>query len=219
MYFSRVRVHLNRLPPVMRAKVIAAGDYAWHQWLWQLFPEQSQERMLFRRDDTRSINTFYVVSASAPSGTHELFSVETKLYHPSLLKGATLLFSLRANPVITRQKKRYDVLMDAKCQAKKNAIPKDGIWNMQEQAAKEWLIAQGKRHGFSLEEYGDECRVMSYQQHRLQKRVELAPIQFSSVDYEGRLTVTDPELFSAALVSGLGKSKGFGCGLLLVKKG
>jgi len=40
----------------------------------------------------------------------------------------------------------------------------------------------------------------------------------STVDFQGILTVTDPELFRKALYEGLGKSKAFGCGLMLVRR-
>ncbi|MEA2080768.1 MAG: type I-E CRISPR-associated protein Cas6/Cse3/CasE [Pseudomonadota bacterium] len=42
-------------------------------------------------------------------------------------------------------------------------------------------------------------------------------INFSTLDYSGLLTVTDPELFKAALFQGIGPAKAFGCGLLLVR--
>lgn len=44
-------------------------------------------------------------------------------------------------------------------------------------------------------------------------------IQFSSVDYTGMLTVTDPGLFLQRLSQGYGKSRAFGCGLMLIKPG
>lgn len=43
--------------------------------------------------------------------------------------------------------------------------------------------------------------------------------QFSSVDYTGMLTVTDPGLFLQRLSQGYGKSRAFGCGLMLIKPG
>ncbi|WP_225391738.1 type I-E CRISPR-associated protein Cas6/Cse3/CasE, partial [Escherichia coli] len=41
----------------------------------------------------------------------------------------------------------------------------------------------------------------------------------SSVDYTGMLTVTDPGLFLQRLSQGYGKSRAFGCGLMLIKPG
>ncbi|MCI5220551.1 MAG: type I-E CRISPR-associated protein Cas6/Cse3/CasE, partial [Candidatus Electrothrix sp. LOE2] len=43
-------------------------------------------------------------------------------------------------------------------------------------------------------------------------------IQFSLLDLSDRLTVTDPNVFTRALFRGIGPAKGFGCGLLLVRR-
>ena len=40
----------------------------------------------------------------------------------------------------------------------------------------------------------------------------------STLDFSGLLTVTAPEKFLSALYGGIGPAKGFGCGLLLVKR-
>ena len=44
-------------------------------------------------------------------------------------------------------------------------------------------------------------------------------IQFSSVDYSGVLVVNEPTLFLQRLIQGYGKSRAFGCGLMLIKPG
>jgi CRISPR system Cascade subunit CasE len=65
----------------------------------------------------------------------------------------------------------------------------------------------------------DFTHVVSFQSQRLSHRNGEKPITFSTVDYAGYLTVTDPALFIKALRSGLGKSKALGCGLMMVKRG
>ena len=44
-------------------------------------------------------------------------------------------------------------------------------------------------------------------------------IQFSSVDYSGVLVVNDPERFLQRLAVGFGKSRAFGCGMMMIKPG
>jgi uncharacterized membrane protein len=85
-----------------------------------------------------------------PSMQHPLFVVETKPFRPSLEKGLTLDFQLRANPVITRNKKRHDVMMDAKLKAKTDGEAQERWWQIQQEAAQEWLEKQGNLHGFHL---------------------------------------------------------------------
>lgn len=43
-------------------------------------------------------------------------------------------------------------------------------------------------------------------------------ISLSTVEFSGALTVTEPDAFNRALLRGIGHAKGFGCGLLLVRR-
>jgi len=55
-----------------------------------------------------------------------------------------------------------------------------------------------------------------YQWHALPRKGKDAG--FSSVDFEGEIEVMDTELFTKALFDGIGPAKGFGCGLMLVRR-
>lgn len=55
-----------------------------------------------------------------------------------------------------------------------------------------------------------------YQWHALPRKAKTAG--FSSVDFEGELQVIDATAFSKALFNGIGPAKGFGCGLMLVRR-
>jgi CRISPR system Cascade subunit CasE len=234
MYLSRTQLQISKLTPEMLEKWNSATSYASHQWLWQLFPEQDTRQFLFRQELN---GRFFILSARPPSTRHSLFIVETKAFRPQIEKGMMLDFQLRANPVVTRNKKRSDVMMDAKYQAKANGVPPEQWWERQQESAQAWLEKQGNMHGFRLlnptfddfshwagPEYADSniasrsACIGAYQQHRIARRSEENPIVFSSVDYAGGLCVTDVSLFEQALFQGLGKCKGLGCGLLMVKR-
>lgn len=220
MYFSKVELKLERLPYVMQQKWWSAGEYVMHQWLWQLFPDENKRSFLFHKDQKTKKPLFYLLSEAAPLANHELFKVDTKLYAPQLTIGMKLSFLLRANPVVMKQGKRCDAMMNAKYQAKQQGLSSNEIKALQYQAAIDWLIKQSEKRGFSLQQNDPSavsCNVISYNQHLLNKKSELKPISYSSVDFEGVLTVTDPKLFLATLYQGIGKSKGFGCGLFLIK--
>lgn len=60
-----------------------------------------------------------------------------------------------------------------------------------------------------------DCDIFAYQQHQVAKGKN--QIRFSTVDIVGQLEVTDPEKFTEALFNGIGRSKAFGCGLMLIK--
>ncbi len=85
-----------------------------------------------------------------------------------------------------------------------------------------WLDRQGKQHGFALLEdrYGlPKLQNSAYRWHALHKKRDKGEKSgFSSVDFTGELQVTDEHKFLKALFEGIGRSKAFGCGLLLVKR-
>lgn len=140
MYLSRIQLRFNQLRPEMLEKWHSARPYASHQWLWQLFPEQESRQFLFREE---AHGGFFMLSAIPPLAQHSLFLVETKAFNPQLTNGLMLDFQLRANPVITRNGKRSDVMMDAKFQAKTQGVAQEQWWELQQQAAQAWLKGKG----------------------------------------------------------------------------
>jgi len=206
----------------------AAGPYQDHKWLWTFFPAESgtARDYLFRRLDAEATSRFYVVSQRAPVIPDSSWRVRSRDYAPKVQAGDRLRFDLRANPVVTHdadgKRKRHDVVM----QAKKDLLAERGLkaWNQWQgdgkpplyqlvhQACAAWLAARATRSGFVIEE--DSLSVDGYIQHRGKHK----QIQFSTVDFAGELTVTDPGLFGTALITGIGHAKAFGCGLLLVRR-
>lgn len=239
-YFSRIQ--LDETHPAARDALhrsLDANPYSDHQWLWQFFPapDGTPRDFLFRRFDPQGAHTqpvFYVVSARPPQTVHEAWSVESRTYAPGLEKGARLSFDLRVNPVQSRERegkaKRDDVVMHAKKQAAKNAgvdswaeIRDENrplLYELVHEAILNWLCgADGlaglaARHGFSVDI--GRLRVDAYRQHRLPGKKQ--DIRFSTVDLVGELEVTDTSKFHKALLTGVGKAKAFGCGLLLVRR-
>lgn len=81
-----------------------------------------------------------------------------------------------------------------------------------ETAAVDWIKKRGVTHGYEL----NSVEATGYRWNALPEKDRSAG--FSSMDYEGVLTVENPDLFRQMLVSGLGPSKAFGCGLMLVRR-
>jgi len=89
------------------------------------------------------------------------------------------------------------------------------LQQVQAQALHRWLAVRGEDRGFQLsDQCGLECT--GYQWNTLAEKSRKAG--FASVDYEGVLTVTDPDRFTPMLVNGLGKARAFGCGLMMVRR-
>lgn len=217
MFLSRVTLDLTKLTPAMWQKWQVAQPYASHQWLWQLFTEQNERQFLFRHEPTAQGDSFYLLSEEVPIAERSLFSISSKPFTPQLAQGMTLAFSLRANPVVTRNGKRSDVLMDAKYQAKLQGTDPSEFPDRQEKAAFAWLKAQGERGGFTVE--AQDVQISGQQRQRFARKTGEHPITFTTVDFTGSLEVTNSQLFMQTLKKGLGKSKAMGCGLLLIRRG
>lgn len=79
-------------------------------------------------------------------------------------------------------------------------------------AAVAWLVTRGDKHGYELQ----SAQATGYRWNALPEKGRNAG--FSSMDYEGVLKVIDPPAFVEMLGKGLGPSKAFGCGLMLVRR-
>lgn len=198
---------------------VAPRSAAGHHLLWSLFadsPERTRD-FLWREEGP---GRFMTLSAREPVDRHELFRVEAKPFEPVLRAGDRLRFALRANPVVAvpgargERGKRADVVMrelysvprgDQRVMARETIIP---------EAGRAWLAKQGERHGFAPE---GEVGVDGYETMRL-PRPGADLIRYGVLDFDGLLTVRDPEAFLAQLGQGFGRARAFGCGLMLIRR-
>lgn len=213
MYLAKITLHTSQLLPSQLLQLVDRGEYAMHQWLWELFPDGPERQFLYRREELQGAFRFFVLSLEPPAES-EIFDIQYRPFAPTLIAGQPLRFSLRANPTICKAGKRHDLLMEAKHQVRGQVNGPD-IWLHQQQAAQDWLARQGEQNGFSLL----EVNVDAYRQQQVVRVKSRQMIQFSSVDYSGVLMVNEPTLFLQRLIQGYGKSRAFGCGLMLIKPG
>lgn len=220
MYMSRIT--LSPAAGIADLGLIAAGDaYADHRLLWSFFPDDTPRReFLFRRMERRGRPSFLVMSGTEPTSPSPAWIVESKPYEPEFRSGDCLGFSLRVNPVVRRRTEsgrqvRHDVVMDEKRRLRDENTPAARtVAELVEEAGLAWLDARAGRLGFAPEPGRVACH--GYRQHRIMRRGR--KISFSSLDYKGVLRVIEPERFIGVLYHGVGPSKAFGCGLLLVKR-
>lgn len=218
-YFSRVLLSARPRDNPWLVKLSAAGEmYRDHALVWRLFAQHTQRTFVFRREqDEYGRLCYYVVSPQPPQLDPQWFSGQIKPYEPQLQVGEWLQFSLRANPTISRRaegskhSQQHDVLMDAKhhWRAQPEQIPA-----AMERAASDWLQQRASAWGIRL----DHAALVStgYQQHRFAHKG--GRMEFSTLDYQGRLQVEDSAKLRAVLYGGVGRRRGFGCGLLLVRR-
>ncbi|KMQ49495.1 CRISPR-associated protein Cas6/Cse3/CasE [Chitinispirillum alkaliphilum] len=224
MYLSRVQIKPGPEMFSIIKRDTASNSYAVHQLLWSLFPNDGEKKrdFIYREDSEGGLPRFYLVSGEMPLSNNAAL-VDSKQYNPSLVKGEQLHFTLVANPVVARITKgkkhsvKHDVWMDAKKKAEQDGKKGPETVAECECAVKNWLINRSEANGFHIDI--NQICVDGYLQHRFKQAKGGREIRFSSIKYEGLLTVNDPELFvKCALYRGVGPAKAFGCGLMLVKR-
>jgi len=208
-----------------------------------LYREESTREQLA---SSHNLPLYYVLSEVAPVDKSPIFEIDSKPFSPVLKAGDQLAFRLRANPTIARKQegekksKRHDVVMNAQrnwliksCEEKglnpvgtksqlrrlllehcdiPSKVLDDQLDDVMNEAALDWLAARSERGGFQLH----YTQTTGYRWHALPEKNRTAG--FSSMDYEGVLSVKEPQLFTELIGQGIGPSKAFGCGLILIRR-
>ena len=172
------------------------------------FPER--KRTLWRIDRLNGKTYLLLLSEDKPdlSNAVEQFGTEngweTRSYDSFLAKienGDKRCFRLCANPVITKSAGTGN----------RGAVLAHVTVKQQEQ----WLMERAGKHGFHVET--EQYSAVYSDWVTFHKGNEGGrPVSFHMVTFEGLLTVTDAELFRETLVTGIGREKAYGCGMLTV---
>lgn len=224
MYLSRVSLDLSRLESLAFVsspyKIHAAVEQAFSP---QVMRETSEGRILWRLDEvpqSRFTSWLYVLSPEKPdftavckqAGETPTSSWITKDYTPvmnRIVEGQLWQFRLKANPV-------RKVLVD------KGRKGREGIvgtiqGHVTEAQQCSWLLDRAESHGFQIakSKEGFERLVISHRRRENFKRKQ-SIVTLSTAQFDGVLTVTNAELFRHALGFGIGRARGFGCGLMTI---
>lgn len=221
-YFSRVQLKRDITVRTLTPLLLGQGHstHPGHHLVWSLFADEpDRQRDFLWREMTSGM--FFILSARLPKDRHGLFDVSPpKMFDPQLVEGDALQFSLRANPVVRKRNpsgersKKHDIVMDAlhglgegqRAASRLSAVQEHGF---------AWLRRQGDRTGFSVAP--SMVRVDGYEQHRVARKGARA-MSFSTLDFEGRLTVVTPGPFLKGIARGFGSARAYGCGLMLIRR-
>lgn len=181
-----------------------AEPYEMHRTLMRGFPadlKSLSERVLFRLDPDPPI--ILVQSLSMPNWVplqemegYLLAQPEFKEFQPSFGAGQKLCFCLRANPTVKRDGKRRGLLT--------------------EESQKDWLERKAQAGGFRVSGLQIVRERMAFG-HKTRDG-EGQDMAHLSVRYDGLLEVTNPDQMLKTLQAGIGSGKGFGFGLLSLKR-
>lgn len=228
------RVPEHALRPLLDPSDKDTAFDAHHRLIWTLFPDRDAKRDFLWRSDDRG--RFMILSARQPQDTRLFEPLESKTFAPVLTVGDRLAFKLRANATKDRRSGHQDDVVpgarrrprrDRRVDVVMHAMQEQGLergrtgansrsarrMDIAEHEARVWLTGQGERRGFSVE----ALAVDDYSTVRLNRRND-KPATFGILDLRGLLTVRDPEALIGALLSGFGRAKAYGCGLMLVRR-
>ena len=226
-YLSRARLRrdasIGALAPLLLGNIGKGGPsrQPGHHLVWSLFADGADRKRDFLWRET-STGVFLVLSARHPEDRHGLFEIdEPKPFKPALEPGDRLRFSLRANPVVRRRHPshrrsvKHDVVMDALRSHAKGERAVQRFETIREQGFA-WLDRQGTKAGFRID--SADVAVDGYDQHRVARTGSTPAMLYSSLDFEGVLTVSDPDMLLPAISQGFGAAKAYGCGLMLIRR-
>lgn len=209
MYLSRVELNLTS-----RETMLSLDNLnKLHGAVESSFEGDRTKRKLWRIDDLNGKKYVIILSEDIPNLDNfcEQFGFigksQTKDYSVLLNrieKGGKWRFKLTANPSFSKS------LGDKTKRGKK-------VSHVTAEYQKKWLIDHAEKNGFTVEE--NEFDITKNRKYRFYKGIGgKFSVSFTSVTYEGILTVTDEEKFKEVLCMGIGREKAYGQGLLTVIK-
>lgn len=207
MYLSRVEIDIDNRRKIKDLAHVGA----FHNWVESSFPEEVDNgirtRKLWRIDKLNDKDYLLIVSESQPSleklqrygveGTAQIKNYDQ--YLNNIDDGKSYKFRVVLNPVVAE--------MDKSGGKRGRTKPLPNHKHIQ------FLYNRSEKNGFKLDE--NEFYVVS-RGHVSLKKKSMRNVQLSKVTYEGRLTVTEKEVFKRILTRGMGKKKAYGFGLMTV---
>lgn len=214
MFFSRIQQVDATEPLTDRASVDPERD---HRVLWSFFddrPDRDRD-FVYRKMLDEKRPTYNVVSEREPQDQSG-WSVRTKEYDPVFEEGLELRFSVRINSVLQKDGTAHDVVMNRKYElrqeGREDEIPPEH--ELEYNQGLDWFKRREESRGFRVDE--KTFQVQSHRTIRFDKK-NGRKISLALMDTIGSLTVTDPMSFRDCALRGLGRSKVYGCGLLMLK--
>ncbi|HEY3685216.1 MAG TPA: type I-E CRISPR-associated protein Cas6/Cse3/CasE [Streptosporangiaceae bacterium] len=225
MYLTRFRINTARV----QARRLLSSPQRIHAAVMSSFadpPDHGADgpRVLWRIDRAGNAQTYlYIVSPAEPDVTHLIEQAgwpqtgggwQTHDYTGFLNRlaaGDQWAFRLTANPVHTIRRT--------------NDEPTKITAHVGRRHQQDWLLARQAKNGFKIVEKPKERQLIpdqdvhellihDHRQLAFTRNGQRKPITLSTVTYDGRLEVTNPDALRHTLTHGLGRAKGYGCGLM-----
>ncbi|MBM2622927.1 type I-E CRISPR-associated protein Cas6/Cse3/CasE [Actinoplanes sp. LDG1-06] len=219
MFLTRFQIN----PARRGARKLLSSPQAMHAAVRAAFPkpddyERPGSRTLWRIDKPATATVhLYLVSPGRPDLTHLVEQAgwpttsawDTREYDPllaTLQPGQRWAFRLTANPTHSGRK-----TADAK--------ETQRFGHLRENEQQDWLLQRAARNGFTVATQRDgRPNLRLHQRQTLSFKRGAYPVTLTTATFDGILEITDKDQFRAALSSGIGHAKAYGCGLLTLAK-
>lgn len=191
-----------------------------HAAVMSAYPPGLEARPLWRVDRlSRHELLLYIVGSAKPDLTHLVEQAgwptsatwDTTSYDQFLARldaGQAWRFRLAANPVRSVATQRG---------VRGKVVP---VGSVEKQEG--WLRGRAGRWGFTLDQPPNGVSLTGRGQDGFTRRDdgdnEHRRVTITRARFDGVLTVTDPELLRAALTTGMGRAKAYGCGLMTLAR-
>lgn len=169
-------------------------------FVWKLFPLSQERDFLWKMKPSPLDGGISLLILSSDEPTESSVKIITKKIPPKYFGASTYRFSVETVPT--------------KC-GKDQSTGKQYSHNLYTEAEiTEWFVAKASRSGFSVT--SESIDIRNVDKIYINNRDESWGCPRATID--GILTVTDPVLFMNTATRGFGGSKGFGFGLMELKR-
>lgn len=186
-------------------------SYAWHQAMWNAFPNRNDEdRSFLFRVDTRNDGPEALLLARVEPVRPDWCPEEgwsIKTIKPEFFGHRFYRFDLRANA--TRKVKKLNGNGEPSKNGRRAVIS-------DEHELQAWLARKAEQGGFRLVD-APPLIIDPRTDHRFRKDKSSTSGLHVGVRFRGALQVTDTQRFEATFHSGIGSAKAFGFGMLLLQ--
>lgn len=204
LHLTQLHVAYDQAVRLLRLR----DSYDWHQHLWQCFPGRDGEArdFLVRIDEKEETYRVLILSRTAP--TRPAWcpgdNFATKPVPDAFFAHPAYAFSLLANPT-------KKIRSNAAGERTKNGrrVP---LTTREDLIG--WLERKAAVSGFTFD--AESTQTVPRGREYFQKDKPRGQGLHASVEFRGRLTVTDPIAFRATVAAGIGSAKAFGFGLLVL---
>lgn len=186
------------------------GLYEWHDLSWKFFPDKTKEDkrdFLTRLDTSEHEFRFTILSEQKPRNYDPEIAAYWKVREVAELfyQQDKYLFKVYANP--TKTLSRRDPKGNKKKHGSHYAILKP-------EELRTWFLHKGEQHGFRIIDE-PELEISPPVFHKLFRKNDEGVL--IGIEFKGCLEVTDKMKFRQVAKEGIGRARGFGFGMFVLK--